>query len=254
MKLTPTEIDEIERAVELLRQYRKDLANNHFSECILHAILLNNFEGHIYGVVDILLEKSPQLGKSVKTQCDELLNTAKMVDDLRGENSSEASLKEIELMGDARRLSIRFQRIAKRIRYLRQQQKAITEISNAQKEHWYKNRTIQGALIGAFALILVSCIGWYIYSNSSESVSIFAEVSKDGTILRSNNFPWKIKKTKDQDGNILYTIVDRRGDSTAISVVPDNPKYNVYQSYDGMVIKFTCDEEKISNFTIKLKY
>jgi len=56
------------------------------------------------------------------------------------------------------------------------------------------------------------------------------------------------------DGNILYTIVDRRGDATAVSVVPDNPKYTVYQSYDGMVIKFTCSEEEISNFTINLKY
>ncbi len=86
------------------------------------------------------------------------------------------------------------------------------------------------------------------------SSNIFADVSKDGAILRSNKFPWKIKKTKDRDGNILYTLVDRRGDSTAISVVPDNPKYTVYQSYDGMVIKFTCAEEEISNFTIELKY
>jgi len=90
--------------------------------------------------------------------------------------------------------------------------------------------------------------------HSSETANIFADVSKDGTILRSNNFPWKIQKTNDKDGNILYTIVDRRGDATAISVVPDNPKYTVYQSWDGMVIKFTCAEEKISDFTIKVKY
>ncbi len=89
---------------------------------------------------------------------------------------------------------------------------------------------------------------------STVSVNIFADVSKDGTILRSNNFPWKIQKSVDQDGNILYTMVDRRGDATAISVVPDNPEYTVYQSYGGMVIKYTCAEEKISNFTIKVKY
>ena len=85
------------------------------------------------------------------------------------------------------------------------------------------------------------------------STNIFAEVSKDGSILRSNKFPWEIRKSNDQLGNILYTIVDRRGDATAVSVFPDNPKYTVYQSYDGMVIKFTCSEEEISNFTIKLK-
>ncbi len=90
--------------------------------------------------------------------------------------------------------------------------------------------------------------------DSNEKTDIFADVSKDGTILRSNEFPWKIKKTKDRDGNILYTLVGRRGDATAISVVPDYPKYTVYQSYDGMVIKFTCSEEEISNFTIKVKY
>ncbi len=88
----------------------------------------------------------------------------------------------------------------------------------------------------------------------AESTNIFADVSKDGSILRSNNFPWKIRKSNEQDGNVLYTIIDRRGDATAISVVPDNPKYTVYQSYDGMVIKFTCAEEKMSDFTIKVKF
>ena len=90
--------------------------------------------------------------------------------------------------------------------------------------------------------------------NVTANSNIFADVSKDGSILRSNKFPWEIKKTKGRDGNILYTLVDRRGDPTAISVVPDNPKYTTYQSYDGMVIKFTCAEEKISDFTIKVKY
>ena len=119
---------------------------------------------------------------------------------------------------------------------------------------WYQNRTIQAALIGAFTLILVSCVGWYISHKSGEANNIFAYISKDGAILRRNHFPWEIRKSNDQDGNILYTIVDRRGDATAISVVPDNPKYTVYQSSGGMVIKFTCAEEKISDFTIKVKY
>ncbi len=90
--------------------------------------------------------------------------------------------------------------------------------------------------------------------NKMMKANIFAEVSKDGKILRSNEFPWKIKKTKNKEGDILYSIIDRRGDATAVSVIPDTPKYTVYQSYDGMVIKDTCPEEKISNFTITLKY
>jgi hypothetical protein len=84
--------------------------------------------------------------------------------------------------------------------------------------------------------------------------NIFADINKEGIILKSKNFPWEISKTKNEEGNILYTLVDRGGDATAISVIPDNPKYTVYQSYDGMVIKYTCAEEKIPNFRIIVKY
>ena len=88
----------------------------------------------------------------------------------------------------------------------------------------------------------------------SSTSSIFAEVSKDGEILRAKEFPWKIEKRKNEEGDILYTIIDRRGDATAVTVIPDTPKYTVYQSYDGMVIKYTCPEGKISDFKIMLKY
>ena len=130
---------------------------------------------------------------------------------------------------------------------------------------WYQTNTFKFVVIPLLGILVVGIPAWIALfrkpnqlttANNAiiEKTNIFAEVTNEGTILRSKNFPWKITKTKNRNGNILYTIVDRRGDSTAISVVPDNPKYNVYQSYDGMVIKFTCDEEKISNFTIKLKY
>ena len=124
---------------------------------------------------------------------------------------------------------------------------------------WYQTNTFKFVVIPLVVALFLGIPAWLSLSNKTDhgptaSTNIFADVSKDGTILRSNNFPWEIKKTKDRDGNILYTLVDRRGDPTAISVVPDNPKYTVYQSYDGMVIKFTCAEEKISDFTIKVKY
>jgi len=154
------------------------------------------------------------------------------------------------------------QRIKKMHDYLREQQKSITEIvtsqsTYSQREKWYQNRTIQASLIGAIALILVSCVGWYIYSNNAgNKAKISAYISKDGTILRSKSFPWSIRKTKDEDGNTLYSIEGRRGDPTALSVFPDNPigEYSVYESYGGMVIKFTCAEEKISNFKVEFKY
>ncbi len=130
------------------------------------------------------------------------------------------------------------------------------DIPKKNKERWYQNRTIQAAIIGAFTLILVSCVGWYIFYNSGETANIFAYVSKDGTILRSKNFPWKISKSKDKENNVIYIINGRYGDSSAASVFPDNSinEYIVYNAIDGVAVKFTCPEEKISNFTIKLKY
>jgi hypothetical protein len=128
-----------------------------------------------------------------------------------------------------------------------------------QKEKWYQTNTFKYVVIPLVIALFVGIPAWLSLCNKTDhsptaSTNIFAYVSKDGTILRSNNFPWKICKSNDQDGNVLYTIVDRRGDATAVSVVPDNPKYTVYQSYDGMVIKYTCAEEKIANFTIRLTY
>jgi len=160
------------------------------------------------------------------------------------------------------------QKIETMVDYLQQQQMAFTEMAKSQSRHAQKEKYLEHrkfviiiilTVIGIIVAVIVGIPAWISHltkteQHSTESTNIFADVSKDGTILRSNEFPWEIRKSKDRDGNILYTIVDRRGDPTAVSVVPGNPKYTVYQSYKGMVIKFTCAEEKISNFTIKLKY
>ena len=90
--------------------------------------------------------------------------------------------------------------------------------------------------------------------NKTMTSNIFAEVSRGGEISKANEFPWKIKKTKNEEGDILYTIIGRSGDATAVKVIPDTPKYTVNQSHDGMVIKYSCPEEKISDFKIVLKY
>ncbi len=91
-----------------------------------------------------------------------------------------------------------------------------------------------------------------------ETAKIFAYVSKSGEILKSNNFPWKITKEKNRNGNVIYVINGRQGDTTAVSVFPDDNTTSNYirisNGYVGMVITFTCPEEKISNFRIDVKY
>ena len=112
-------------------------------------------------------------------------------------------------------------------------------------------------VLAKFKKDIFTLFGWgnqQVSKENANTYNIFAEVSRDGEILRANEFPWKIKKTKNEEGDIFYTIIDRRGDATAVTVIPDTPKYAVYQSWEGMVIKYTCPEEKISDFKIVLKY
>jgi hypothetical protein len=159
------------------------------------------------------------------------------------------------------------EKIKKMDDYLQEQQKAIVAIAKSQskpalEEKFFQTNTFKFIVIPLLAILVTLIVGipaWIPLIRktgqpSVETTNIFADVSKDGTILRSNNFPWTIEKSRDKDRNTLYTIVERRGDATAISVVPDYPEYTVYQSIEGMVIKFTCAEEEISDFTIKVKY
>ena len=112
--------------------------------------------------------------------------------------------------------------------------------------------------VGAVAVSLDNILSFWnkIAHSPTTSTNIFAYVSKDGTILRSKNFPWKISKSKDEEDNVVYIINGRYGDSSAASVIPDNSRneYIVYNAFSGVAVKFTCPEEEISNFTIKLKY
>lgn len=159
------------------------------------------------------------------------------------------------------------EKINKMNEYLQGQQKAIVSISKSRykpesEETFFQTNTFKFVIIPLLAILvtlIVGIPGWIQLirktdQHSVNTTNIFADVSKDGKILRSNNFSWKNEKSKNKDGDILYTIVERRGDATAISVVPDYPESTVYQSIDGMVIKFTCSEEEISDFTIKVKY
>jgi len=103
------------------------------------------------------------------------------------------------------------------------------------------------------AIVSVSIILIFdIYKNAQEyQGQIYADISKDGPILKGKNFPWKIIKTKD-DGNIIYVISERYGDASDVSIVSERLS-EIYNGVDGIVIKFKCPEEEISNFRIKIK-
>ena len=103
------------------------------------------------------------------------------------------------------------------------------------------------------AIVSVSIILIFdIYKNTQEyQGQIYADISKDGTILKGKNFPWKIIKTED-DGNIIYVISERYGDASDVSIVSERLS-EIYNGGDGIVIKFKCTEEEISNFRIKIK-
>lgn len=81
----------------------------------------------------------------------------------------------------------------------------------------------------------------------------FADISaKDGKILKSKSFPWKITKTTTSEGNIIFIINERYGDASEISIKPNKPsdKFLIYNAIDGVGIKFSCSDNKIPNFRI----
>ncbi len=113
-----------------------------------------------------------------------------------------------------------------------------------QKINW-----IKFPAIASVSIVLI----FDIYKNIQEhQTQIYADISKDGIILKSKNFPWRISKT---NGNTIYIINERYGEASNVSIVPEKPidEYTIYNAIDGIVIKFTCPEEKISNFRIKIK-
>jgi hypothetical protein len=80
-----------------------------------------------------------------------------------------------------------------------------------------------------------------------------AYVTKDGTVLKSKNFRWKIQPSPDSDGHPVFVIFDRWGDASAVTVVPDTPTSNeVYNTMTGIGIRFLCPKDAVPNFEIKI--
>ena len=84
---------------------------------------------------------------------------------------------------------------------------------------------------------------------------IVAYVSKDGSVLKSNNFPWTITKRTKGEEDIIFIIDGRLGDASEVSIVPDRPidDYSISNAIDGVCIRFRCSEERIPNFTITIR-
>ncbi len=81
----------------------------------------------------------------------------------------------------------------------------------------------------------------------------FADISaKDGTILKSKGFPWEVIKTTTREGDIVFIINERYGDASEISIKPSRPtdKFLIYNTIDGVGVKFSCSEDEIPDFRI----
>ncbi|MBW7988396.1 MAG: hypothetical protein FVQ84_00005 [Planctomycetes bacterium] len=112
MALTPDKIKAIEQAADALDKWRTDVIDGRLRDLGCWLALRVAFESQVDKAVDILLKDVPELGKDLKAECNKLLSGAKLVEDLREENAPEARIKEIELLGPARRLISRLQQIA----------------------------------------------------------------------------------------------------------------------------------------------
>ena len=87
------------------------------------------------------------------------------------------------------------------------------------------------------------------YKNSSS-----AYISPGCQIIKSRNFPWKIVKNTDSNGNFpVYIIESRYGDSSEVKIKPDRRvSTEVYNSAGGIGIKFFCKPDEVPNFKIKI--
>lgn len=84
------------------------------------------------------------------------------------------------------------------------------------------------------------------YKNSSS-----AYISSNGKVIKSRNFPWKIKPTTTDDGFPVYIIESRYGDASEVKVKPNQRvSTEVYNAMDGVAIKFFCKSGEVPDFKI----
>lgn len=164
--LTQNEIKQITQAIDVLQKWSSYVIKKSSDDLSCHIALLASVETTIDQAMDVLLTKNPKLGQDIKAECEKLLIGAKLVEDLIEVNASDARLKEIELLGPARRLISRFQQIAQISREeLSSEKPAETEKDTAlgklaRIRGWFKRHPHRYSLtVGVIFLILFIVLG-----------------------------------------------------------------------------------------------
>lgn len=114
MSLTEDEIAVIEKAHELLTGWHKSLFGRGFGDVSCYVQLYAWYQTHIIQAVDILIQKMPVLGGSIKAECDGLLEKAESFSAM-DEEDSEFLDKKIELGLLAQRIIPRFRRLTQTV-------------------------------------------------------------------------------------------------------------------------------------------
>ena len=82
---------------------------------------------------------------------------------------------------------------------------------------------------------------------------IFASVSKDGTIKKSKNWPWKISKIIKKNQHITFVLDENYIDKSKVSVSAGKNKVEISNGDDGLWIEFLCPEKDLTDFIITIK-
>ena len=112
--LTTGEIKSIERVCENLNRWRKDDIPQDFKELRRHSQLIMLVQPLINDVVVDLLAQMPDEGRLVRDKFEELLNQAKLVDDLREKASEDVPFEDSTLLRLAWEFILMLQRIAQK--------------------------------------------------------------------------------------------------------------------------------------------
>ena len=142
MSLTNDEITVIEKAADILNGWLKDLVGNNFGDMGCYIPLHAWYETHIIRAIDILIEKKPELGGSIKTECNTLLEETKSLSLMDEQNATDIQSKQAELALLARRIIPRLRRLAEPIPSEQKKELLSPTIQKAYQSYIYAEKKI----------------------------------------------------------------------------------------------------------------